>query len=102
MGLFKHFVRALSSIPSSSDLVNSPVSERALNLSSDGVRIYKYANYSSSASYNGKTSAITCSYPKLEKQGWKMCNTNETRDCWLVNPLNAQSASTQYDIQTNS
>ncbi|KAI1080742.1 Cupredoxin [Whalleya microplaca] len=47
------------------------------------------------------TSSIVCEYPELESQGWELCNTNTSRDCWIRNPSEVQPAFTQYDVRTN-
>lgn len=45
--------------------------------------------------------AITCSYPTLEQEGWEFCNTETSRDCWLRDPRESQPQFTQYDVKTN-
>ncbi|KAI1337620.1 Cupredoxin [Xylariaceae sp. FL0016] len=45
--------------------------------------------------------SITCSYPELEAQGWELCNTETSRDCWIRDPSLSQPAFSQYDVRTD-
>ncbi|KAI0019770.1 multicopper oxidase [Xylariomycetidae sp. FL0641] len=47
------------------------------------------------------TSSIVCSYPDLEAQGWELCNSEISRDCWIRNPQEEQPVFTQYDVRTD-
>ncbi|ORY60974.1 Cupredoxin [Pseudomassariella vexata] len=44
---------------------------------------------------------FVCSYPELEAKGWKSCNTESSRSCWLRDETASQPLFSQYDVRTN-
>ncbi|KAI8630931.1 multicopper oxidase [Xylariaceae sp. FL1651] len=47
------------------------------------------------------TPSIVCEYPDLEAQGWELCNSETSRDCWIRDPNAPQPTLTQFDVYTN-
>jgi hypothetical protein len=47
------------------------------------------------------TPSIVCEYPELEAQGWELCNSETSRDCWIRDPSAPQPLYSQFDVRTN-
>ena len=98
MGFFKACIEVLLKLTPFYSVTDVKSSQEPLRLPID--KLPGTGNHV--ASHNGvQKPTITCSYPYLEAKGWVNCNTDETRDCWLLNPNLPPPFFTQYDIQTD-